>query len=220
MHRADKNQPIEITVQAMKELQEAGKVKYLGLSEISASTLRRACEVAHIDAIQMEYSPFSLEIEMEGLMAACQELGVAIIAYSPLGKGFLTGSIRERAQLPENDPRRMFPRFSDENFHKNLELVDGLKKIADEKGCTVSQLVLAWLIRNPLVFPIPGTTRIGNFEENMGAIEVRLGERDDHRIREAISSAEVVGARYPELFANGLFVDTIAVNEYNPERKM
>ena len=220
MHRADKNQPIEITVQAMKELQDAGKVKYLGLSEVSASTLRRACEVAHIDAVQMEYSPFSLEVETEGLMAACQELGVAIVAYSPLGKGFLTGSIRERAQLPESDSRRMFPRFSEENFHKNLELVDALNRIADKKGCTVSQLVLAWLMRNPSVFPIPGTTRIGNFDENMGALEVSLGEQDDCEIREAISSAEVVGARYPEAFVNGLFVDTITMDEYKAERRL
>lgn len=197
MHRADKTQPIEITVKIMKELQDAGKVKYLGLSEISADTLRRACKVAHIDAVQMEYSPFSMEVEQEGLLQACRELGVAIVAYSPLGRGFLTGSIRSPDDFEEGDFRTFAPRFSKENFHKNLELVDTLKAIADKKNCTTGQLVLAWLMESdPLVFPIPGTTKIKNFDENMASLNISISKEEDAAIRKAISNAEVQGGRY------------------------
>lgn len=197
LHRADKTQPIEIAVKVMKELQDAGKVKYLGLSEISADTLRRACKIAHIDAVQMEYSPFSMEIEQEGLLQACRELGVAVVAYSPLGRGFLTGSIRSPDDFEEGDFRTFAPRFSKENFHKNLELVDTLKAIADKKNCTTGQLVLAWLMESdPLVFPIPGTTRTKNFDENMGSLKVNISKEEDAEIRKAISSAEVAGGRY------------------------
>lgn len=216
MHRADKTQPIEITVKAMKELQDEGKVKHLGLSEVSASTLRRACNVAHIDAVQMEYSPFSLEVEQMGLMSACKDLGVAIVAYAPLGKGLLTGSIRSLSDLAPDDMRRLFPRFSEENFNKNIELVDQLQAIATQKGCTSTQLVLAWLIRNESpVFPIPGTTRISNFDENIGALKVELSDDDDMRIRDLVSSAEVAGARYPAALVGGLFADTVTLEEYN-----
>lgn len=215
MHRADKTQPIEITVQAMKELQDAGKVRYLGLSEISANTLRRACKVAHIDAVQVEYSPFSLDIEQLGLMSACRELGVAIVAYAPLGKGLLTGSIRSLSDLALEDTRRLFPRFSEENFHKNVELVDKLKEIADRKGCTSTQLVLSWLVRNDsAVFPIPGTTRTANFDENMGALNVEMTDEDDKKIREAVSSAGVAGDRYPAFLVGDLFADTVTMGEY------
>lgn len=214
MHRADKNQPIEVTVQAMKELQDAGKVRHLGLSEVSAKTLRRACKVAHIDAVQMEYSPFSLEIEQLGLMQACRELGVAIVAYAPLGKGLLTGSIRSTSDLATDDMRRLFPRFKEENFHKNIGLVDKLKTIADRKGCTSSQLTLAWLVASdPLVFPIPGTTRMKNFDENLGALKVNITKEEGEEIRRAISSAEVAGGRYPEAFVSGLFADTVPLGK-------
>lgn len=197
LHRADKNQPIEIAVKVMKELQDAGKVKYLGLSEISAETLRRACKIAHIDAVQMEYSPFSLEIEQEGLLQTCRELGVAVVAYSPLGRGFLTGSIRSPDDFEEGDFRTFAPRFSKENFHKNLELVDTLKALADKKNCTTGQLVLAWLMESdPLVFPIPGTTRTKNFDENMGSLKIKISKEEDAEIRKAISNAEVIGGRY------------------------
>jgi aryl-alcohol dehydrogenase-like predicted oxidoreductase len=220
MHRADKDQPIEVTVKAMKELQDAGKVRYLGLSEVSAETLRRACKVVHIDAVQMEYSPFSLEIEELGLMTACRELGVAIVAYAPLGKGLLTGRFRSTSDLAKDDMRRMFPRFQEGNFHKNIELVNKLKIIADRKGCTSSQLVLAWLMASdPLVFPIPGTTRLENFDDNIGALKVDITKEDDEEIRRAVSSAEVAGGRYPEAFVNGLFVDTIPLEEYNRSRR-
>ncbi|KAK5954354.1 hypothetical protein OHC33_004927 [Knufia fluminis] len=219
-HRVDKAQPIEITVSAMKELRDSGKVKYLGLSEASADTLRRACKVAHIDAVQMEMSPFCMEVEQRGLMSACRQLGVAIVAYAPLGKGFLTGSIRSLSDLEEGDRRRIFPRFSEENFHKNLELVDKLNAIADRKGCTNGQLILAWLMKNPLVFPIPGTTQIRNLDENIGAFQVEITEQDDQEIRDAISSVEVAGGRYPEMFGNDLFADTVPLEEYDGSQKI
>lgn len=220
MHRADKNQPIEITVKVMKELQDAGKVKYLGLSEVSADTIRRACKVAHIDAVQMEYSPFSMEVEQEGVLDACRELGVAIVAYSPLGRGFLTGSIRSPKDFEEGDFRAMSPRFSEENFHKNLELVDTLKKIADRKGCAVGALVLAWLMNSdPLVFPIPGTTRPKNFDENMSSLKVEISKDEDQEIRKAIENADVAGSRYPEAMAGALMVDTVPLDQYNGPHK-
>lgn len=221
MHRADKDQPVEITVKAMKELQDAGKVKHLGLSEVSADTLRRACKIAHIDAVQMEYSPFSLEIEKLGLLSACKELGVAIVAYAPLGKGLLTGTIRSPSDLDQGDMRRLFPRFSEENFHKNIELVDRLKAIADRKACTTSQLVLAWLMANEVaVFPIPGTLRIENLDNNMKALEVTISKQEDDEIRRAVNSAEVAGGRYPEAFASTLFADTAPLDQWNDARKM
>lgn len=221
MHRADKDQPIEITVKVMKELQDQGKVKYLGLSEVSADTIRRACKVAHIDAVQLEYSPFSMEVEHEGILDACRELGVAIVAYSPLGRGFLTGALKSPKDFEEGDFRTFAPRFSEENFSKNLKLVDTLKGIADKKGCTSGQLTLAWLANSdPLVFPIPGTTRIKNFDENMGALKVKISPEEDKQIREAVSQADVGGGRYPEAFSGALLVDTIPLDQYNGPHKM
>lgn len=196
-HRLDKNQPIEITVGEMKKLQDAGKVKYLGLSECSAEALRRACKVAHIDAVQVEYSPFSLEIEHNDLLNTCRELGVAVIAYSPLGRGLLTGNIRSPDDFDETDFRRHAPRFSAENFHKNLELVDKLNEIAQKKGCTVGQITLAWLAaQGNEVISIPGTTRIKNYDENMGALKVELSKEEEKEIRDFVEKAEVAGSRY------------------------
>lgn len=214
-HRVDASQPIEITVREMKKLQDAGKVKYLGLSEVSADTLRRACQVAHIDAVQMEYSPFSLEIETQGLLKTCRELGVAVVAYSPLGRGFLTGSIRSPKDFEEGDFRTFAPRFSEENFHKNLELVDTLKSFADKKGCTTGQLVLAFLMHSGNdIFPIPGTTKTKNFDENMGSLKVKLTAEEEKEIRHAVENAEVKGGRYPEAFSKSLFVNTVPLAEY------
>ncbi|KAG8163403.1 hypothetical protein KVR01_006700 [Diaporthe batatas] len=211
-HRLDANQPIETTVAEMKKLQDAGKVKYLGLSECSAESLRRACKVAHIDAVQVEYSPFSLEIESKeiDLLRVCRELGVATVAYSPLGRGFLTGSIRSPDDFEDTDFRKFAaPRFSKENFHKNLELVDSLKSTAESKGCTTSQLVLAWLMaQGEDIIPIPGTTRIKNFDENIGALKVKLSKEEEQKIRAAIEKAEVKGGRYPDFMANSLYVTT------------
>jgi len=145
-----------------------------------------------------------------GLLAACRELGVATVAYSPLGRGFLTGSIRSPSDFEEGDFRTFAPRFSKENFHKNLELVDTLKALADAKSCTTGQLVLAFLLSNGEdIIPIPGTTKIKNFEENMAALDIKLSESERKEIRKAIESAEVHGGRYPEAFAKALFVDTV-----------
>ncbi|KIW88656.1 uncharacterized protein Z519_10702 [Cladophialophora bantiana CBS 173.52] len=215
-HRVQANQPIEITVKVMKELQDAGKVKYLGLSECSADTLRRACKVVHIDAVQLEYSPFSMDIESPqiGLLKACRELGVAVVAYSPLGRGFLTGGIKSRADFEEGDFRSFAPRFSEENFPKNLKLVEDIKAIADEKSCTPGQLVLAFLMaQGDDIIPIPGTTRVKNFDENMGALNIKITPQDNEKIRKVIDAAEVHGARYPEAFSKALFVDTVPLRE-------
>lgn len=195
----------------MKKLKDAGKVKHLGLSECSAESLRRACKVVHIDAVQVEYSPFSLDIESQevDLLRACRELGVATVAYSPLGRGFLTGSIRSRDDFEENDFRLAAPRFSEENFHNNLRLVDTLKAIADKKACTTGQLTLAWLMRQGEdIIPIPGTTRVKNFDENMGSLKLHISEAEDKQIREALSKAEVTGTRYPEGFMSWCYVTT------------
>lgn len=170
--------------------------RYIGLSEVSADTLRRACKVEHIDAVQMEYSPFSMDIEDKsvGLLKACRELGVATIAYSPLGRGFLTGSITSRDDFEEGDWRLNAPRFSKDNFHKNLELVQGLQKIAEKKGCTPGQLTLAWLMaQGDDIIPIPGTTREKNLDENMGSLKVKLTKDEEAEIRKLIEEASIQG---------------------------
>lgn len=211
VHRLDPEQPIEITVGELAKLQAAGKIKYIGLSECSADSVRRACAVAHVDAVQVEYSPFALDIEHNELLQTCRELGVAVVAYSPLGRGFLTGALRSPDDFDEKDFRRYLPRFSAENFHKNLELVDRLRALADKKGCTVGQLTLAWLMADGNgAIPIPGTTRIANVDENLGALKVQLSKAEEKEIRECINQAEVVGARYSST-AN-LFVTTKPLN--------
>ena len=200
----------------MAELKKAGKVKYLGLSECSADTLRRACKIEHIDAVQIEYSPFTMDIEdpQIGLLAACRELGVATIAYSPLGRGFLTGALKSPDDFEEGDFRRLAPRFNKDNFPKNLKLVDTIKKIADEKGCTSGQLVLAFLMaQGEDIIPIPGTTKEKNFDENMASLKVKISKSDEQKIRKAIDEAEVHGGRYPEAMASSLFVTTVPLKE-------
>lgn len=212
VHRVDGAQPIEVTMREMKKLQEMGKIKYIGLSECSSDTLRRACKVAHVDAVQIEYSPFTMDIEYEniGLLKTCRELGVATVAYSPLGRGFLTGALKSPDDFGEGDFRSFAPRFSKENFHKNLELVDALKKIADGKGCTTGQLVLAWLMsQGDDIIPIPGTSRIKNFDENLASLKVKISKDEDKEIRKLIEKADVHGERYPAAFSKALFVDTV-----------
>ena len=210
-HRIDKNVPIEETVGAMKELVTAGKVKYLGLSECSSDTLRRAHAVHPIACVQIEYSPFSLEIEHDsiGLLKTCRELGVALVCYSPLGRGIFTGQYKGPDDFEENDFRRMVPRFSKENFAKNLKLVDELKEIAKKKGCSVGQLTLAWILAQGEDFiPIPGTTKIKNLEENVGSLQVKLNVEEVKQIRQACEKADVVGERYPAAFTSTLFADS------------
>lgn len=211
-HRIDKNTRIEETVEAMAELVKEGKVKYLGLSECSERTLRRAHKVHPIAAVQVEYSLFSLDIEREeiGIKKACDELGVAIVAYSPLGRGMLTGRYRSRKDFEEGDARLMMPRFSEENFSKNLDLVDQVAELAKRKGCTVGQLALAWLLKQgENVIPIPGTRHLKYLEENVGALKVELTSEEAHEIREVAEKAGVKGERYPASFSAYLFADTI-----------
>ena len=210
-HRFSGTVPVEDVVGAMAELVHEGKVKYLGLSEVSAATLRRACKVHPIAAVQMEYSPFSLDVERPDieLLQACRELGVALVAYSPLGRGFLTGRYRSLDDFDESDFRRSMPRFSPANFPKNLELVHKIKAIADRKDCTPGQLVLAWLLKQgDDIFLIPGTSRIENLEENMAALRVELDDGEAQEIRKAAEEAEVLGERYPPASMAAVFADT------------
>ena len=211
-HRVDQNTRIEETVEGMAELAKEGKIKHLGLSECSSRTLRRADKVHPIAAVQVEYSLFSLDIEREeiGLKKACDELGTAVVAYSPLGRGMLTGRYKSRSDFKEDDWRLNQPRFSEENFPKNLELVDKIIKLAEKKGCTSGQLALAWLLRQgDNVIPIPGTRQLKYLEENLGALKVELSAEEVQEIRETAEKAEVKGQRYEPRSAALLFLDTV-----------
>ncbi|HWH04190.1 MAG TPA: aldo/keto reductase [Gemmatimonadales bacterium] len=197
-HRVDRDTPIEETVGAMADLVRAGKVRYLGLSEAAPATVRRACKVHPIAALQTEYSLWSRDPELE-LLATCRELGVGFVAYSPLGRGFLTGRFKTFEDLPEDDYRRRHPRFQGENFDKNLELVRRVEEIAREKGCTPAQLALAWVLaQGESIVPIPGTKRRKYLEENAGAMDVRLSRQELDQIAAAAPAARVSGARYAE----------------------
>ncbi|KAF2266632.1 putative aldo-keto reductase [Lojkania enalia] len=210
-HRVDKKTPIEKTVQAMAELKKDGKFKYLGLSECSADTLRRAHAVHPISVVQVEYSPFALEIESKqiDLLRTCRELGVAVVAYSPLGRGMLTGTLQSPDDFGEGDFRKFAPRFSKENFPKNMKLVEELSSMAKEKGVATGQLVLAWLLaQGEDIFPIPGTTKVERLKENLGSLLVELSKEEEQKIRKACEAAEVSGGRYPEMFAGYLYADT------------
>ncbi|KAL8731912.1 MAG: hypothetical protein Q9181_004135 [Wetmoreana brouardii] len=199
-HRVDGKTPIEKTVEAMAELKKQGKIKYLGLSEVSSETLRRAYKVHPISAVQMEYSPFAMDIEdpQFALLKTCRELGVATVAYSPLGRGFLTGAIKSPDDFEEGDFRKHISRYSEENFGKNLELVTHLQEIGKRKGCTSGQLSLAWLLaQGDDIFPIPGTKKIKYLEENLDALKIELSVAENTEIRKAIEKVEVIGERYP-----------------------
>ncbi|KAJ3578106.1 hypothetical protein NPX13_g2464 [Xylaria arbuscula] len=202
-HRIDPKTPIEHTVQAMAELKKEGKIRYLGLSECSERSLRRAHAVHPITAIQMEYSPFALQIESEptNLLKVARELGVKIVAYSPLGRGFLTGTITSRDQLDKDDRRLLMPRFSEENFGGNVKLAQLLGEIAKEKGFTPGQLSIAWVLaQGDDVIPIPGTKRVKYLEENMKSVELTLTKEEEARIRQAIES---VGGSKGDRYAAG-----------------
>jgi aryl-alcohol dehydrogenase-like predicted oxidoreductase len=195
-HRVDVNTPIEDTVGAMAELVKAGKVRYLGLSEAAPATIRRAHAVHPIAALQTEYSLWTRDAE-DGPLPTCGELGIAFVAYSPLGRGFLTGRFRSPDDLPPDDWRRNNPRFQGENFQKNLDLVARVEAIARTKGCTPAQLAIAWLLsRGPDVIPIPGSTRPERVEENAAAASITLSP-DELEALDAVGAA-VAGDRYPE----------------------
>ena len=198
-HRVDPETPIEETVGAMKELVEAGKVRYLGLSEAGVETIRKAHAVHPISALQSEYSLFTRDVEDE-VLPALRELGIGFVPYSPLGRGFLTGRFRTLADMPEDDTRSArFPRFAEENFMKNVELADRVREVADEKGVTPGQLALAWLLaQGEDIVPIPGTKRRRYLEENAGASGVELTAEDLRRIEEAMPRGSAAGERYTE----------------------
>jgi aryl-alcohol dehydrogenase-like predicted oxidoreductase len=198
-HRVDPEVPIEETVGAMKELVEAGKVRFLGLSEAAPETIRRAHAVHPISALQSEYSLFTRDPEDE-ILPTLRELGIGFVAYSPLGRGFLTGAWKSMEDLPEDDTRSgRFPRFSEENFRQNLELAERVREIAAEKGATPGQLALAWLLaQGDDIVPIPGTKRRKYLEENAAAADITLTEDDLRRIEEAVPRGSAAGERYSE----------------------
>jgi aryl-alcohol dehydrogenase-like predicted oxidoreductase len=198
-HRVDKTVPIEETVGAMKELVDQGKVRYLGLSEASPETIRRAHKVHPISALQTEYSLWTRDPEAE-ILPTLRELGIGFVAYSPLGRGFLSGAIQSPDDLPEDDFRRRNPRFQGDNFQKNLELVERVRQIAEEKGATPSQLALAWVLHQGKdIVPIPGTKRRKYLEENVKAAEIELTEDDLRRLDEAMPVGATAGDRYPDM---------------------
>lgn len=196
-HRVDPKVPIEETVGAMSELVEAGKVRHLGLSEAAPATIRRAAAVHRIAALQTEYSLWSRDPESE-ILPTVRALGIGFVAYSPLGRGFLTGAFKTIDDLPADDFRRQSPRFQGENFAKNLELVDKIREIASAKGCTPSQLALAWVLaQGPDIVPIPGTKRSKYLDENMGSIDVLLTPDELARIDAVLPDGSTSGDRYP-----------------------
>jgi aryl-alcohol dehydrogenase-like predicted oxidoreductase len=197
-HRVDTAVPIEETVGAMAELVAQGKVRYLGLSEAAPDTIRRAHAVHPITALQTEYSLWSREPE-DGILQLCRELGIGFVAYSPLGRGFLTGRFTRIEDLPADDYRRESPRFQGENFQRNLDLVARVRVIAREKGCTPAQLALAWLLaQGSDIVPIPGTKRRRYLEENVGALDVTLTPEDVQDLDEAAPVGVAAGPRYNE----------------------
>ncbi|HSU91633.1 MAG TPA: aldo/keto reductase [Sporolactobacillaceae bacterium] len=203
-HRVDPNTPIEDTVGAMSELVKAGKVRYLGLSEAAPETIRRAHKVHPIAALQNEYSLWSRDPE-DNILALLRELGIGLVAYSPLGRGFLTGQIKKFDDLAPDDFRRFSPRFQAENFDKNLELVARIQEIAKQKGCTPGQLALAWVLaQSKDIVPIPGTKRRKYLEENVGALDVKLTAEDLKRIDEVAPKGAASGGRYPAALMGSL----------------
>jgi aryl-alcohol dehydrogenase-like predicted oxidoreductase len=197
-HRVDTNVPIEDTVGAMARLVEIGKVRHIGLSEASGGTVRRAAAVHPIAALQSEYSLWTRDVE-DDVLPVCRELGIGFVAYSPLGRGFLTGAIQRTDDLAADDWRRQNPRFQAGNIDRNRALVNAVIELASERGCTPAQLALAWLLhRGPDVVPIPGTRRTARLDENAGAALIQLTVVEQQRIEEVLATHAVAGMRYPE----------------------
>jgi aryl-alcohol dehydrogenase-like predicted oxidoreductase len=198
LHRVDKNTPIEETVGAMGKLVQQGKVRAIGLSEVSVSTLKKAYATFPVSAVQSEYSLWTRDPE-DGILETCKELGIAFVAYSPLGRGFLAGQIKKFEDFDETDYRRHSPRFQGENFQKNLDLVFKLEEIAKQKSCTASQLALAWVIaQGEYVFPIPGTKRIKYLEENAAAVNIQFTKNELDSLNAIFPKNAAAGLRYPE----------------------
>lgn len=198
LHRKDPDTPIEETVGAMAELVIQGKIRGIGLSEVNSDTLRKVHAVHPVTALQSEYSLWTRDPE-DDILQTCKELGIAFVAYSPLGRGFLTGQFKNFEDFSENDYRRFSPRFQGENFNKNLELVEKIEEMARAKSCTASQLALAWVMaQGDFVFPIPGTKRIKYLEENINAVNVQLTQKDLQEIDAIAPKNVAAGLRYPE----------------------
>jgi aryl-alcohol dehydrogenase-like predicted oxidoreductase len=198
-HRVDASTPIEDTVGALAELVKAGKVRYIGLSEVSASTLRRAHAVHPIASLQSEYSLWTRDPETDGVLEACRDLGIGFLAYSPLGRGFLTGAIQKFEDFDADDYRRLSPRFQGQNFNKNLDLVARITELAKARAVPPSQLALAWLLaQSPNIVPIPGTKRRKYLEENLGAAQLKLSAQELAQLEAAFPIGAAVGTRYPE----------------------
>ncbi|WP_428071565.1 aldo/keto reductase [Chryseobacterium gambrini] len=202
MHRLDKNVPVEETVGAMSDLVKEGKIGYIGLSEVSSETVKKAHAVHPISAVQSEYSLFERTVEEKGVLKTLHELGIGFVAYSPLGRGFLSGQIRSIDDLPDNDFRRGIPRFQEEHFYKNIELVEAIENMAKEKEITSSQLALAWIISKEIV-PIPGTKRRKYLEENIKASKIVLSESDIQKLESIVPLGTDTGATYDD-FGMGL----------------
>jgi aryl-alcohol dehydrogenase-like predicted oxidoreductase len=203
-HRVDPNVPIEDTVGAMAELVAAGKVRMLGLSEAGPETLRRAAKVHPLAALQSEYSLWTREVESNGVLATCRELGITFVPYSPLGRGFLTGAIQKLDDLDPSDWRRNnYPRFQQQALETNLKLATAVKELASETGVTPAQLALAWLLaQGEDLVPIPGTKRVRYLEDNMGALDVALDAEDLKKIATRLAEVQIIGERYtPEMMA-------------------
>jgi aryl-alcohol dehydrogenase-like predicted oxidoreductase len=198
-HRVDPNVPIEDVAGAVKALIAAGKVKHFGLSEPGAQTVRRAHAVQPVTALQNEYSLWTRGPETNGILATCEELGIGLVAYSPLGKGFLTGAMGRETKIGDNDFRKILPRFTPEAMEKNQALIDLLKRVGEEKKATPAQIALAWLLaRKPWIVPIPGTTKLRRLEENLAAANVELTAANLAEIERAAAAIQIEGERYPQ----------------------
>jgi aryl-alcohol dehydrogenase-like predicted oxidoreductase len=204
-HRVDTSVPIEDTWGALRELVEAGKIRHAGISEAAPDTIRRADAVQPVTAVQTEYSLWTRDPEDDGVLATCAELGIGFVAYSPIGRGFLSGQIRSVEDLDPSDFRRRNPRFQGENFVRNLELVDRVRELAEATGVTATQLALAWVMAqsgrggNPTIVPIPGTKRVQYLEENAAAADIELTEDDLRALDEAAPQGATAGDRYPDM---------------------
>ena len=197
-HRVDTNVPIEETVGAMARLKEEGKIRFLGLSEAAPQTIRKAAAVHEISAVQTELSLWSRDAEAD-VLPTVRELGIAYVAYSPLGRGFLSGRFKSPDDFPDDDFRKFHPRFQGENFEKNIQLVREVERLANEKGCTTAQLALAWVLaQGDDVIPIPGTKHVRYLDENIGALEVKLTDADLKRLDEILPPGAAAGQRYHE----------------------
>ncbi|KAH6666353.1 putative aldo-keto reductase [Halenospora varia] len=214
MHHANAKTPIEETMRALVELKAEGKIKHIGLSAVSSKTLRRACRIAPVDAVQVDYSAFVLEIENSkgtNLLATCRELGVAVVAAMPLGRGMITSTFANNQPVGDNQDKRplAMPRFQDGNREKNAKVMAQFTALADKRGCTLAQLAIAWLLKQGNdIIPIPGTKRIKYLEENWKSLEVHLTSEDEAEIRRFVEAAEVSGGPMPPAFEHYVYTDT------------